>query len=107
MSVAPGSPSSVTTVNVTANDITVQWGEVPCLDSNGEITGYTVLLFGEGENDTTTLHVAGDAREATISGLSPSTEYTLQISAVNDAGNGKYSAGSFITTTSKCSHDSR
>ena len=102
-STAPGSPSSVTTVNVTANDITVQWGEVPCLDINGEITGYTVLVFREGENDTTTRNVSGDDREATISGLSPSTEYTVQVLAVNDAGNGNYSAGSFITTTSKCS----
>ena len=46
-STAPtGAPDGVSEVSVTANSITVQWGEVPCIDRNGEITGYTVEWNG-------------------------------------------------------------
>ena len=40
-----------------------------------------------------TASVGGDARLATISGLSPSTTYTVQVAAVNGAGTGPYSGG--------------
>ncbi|CAI8015207.1 Protein sidekick-2, partial [Geodia barretti] len=33
-----GAPGSITLVTVTLNSATVQWGEVPCLQRNGEIT---------------------------------------------------------------------
>ncbi|CAI8026845.1 hypothetical protein GBAR_LOCUS15384, partial [Geodia barretti] len=35
-----GRPTSVRRGTVTASSITVHWGEVSCLDRNGEITGY-------------------------------------------------------------------
>ena len=52
LSTAPSSgPASVTVGTVTANSITVQWEEVPCLHLNGEITGYTVVARTSGEDD--------------------------------------------------------
>ena len=37
-------------------------------------------------------------RQATVSGLSPSTLYTVQVAAVNGAGRGPYSTGISIRT---------
>ena len=77
-------PASVTNGTVTANSITVQWEEVPCLHRNGEITGYTVVAR-TGTTDITEF-VNGDARSATVSGLEPFTQYTVLVAAVNGAG---------------------
>ena len=45
------------------------------------------------------INVASNARQATISGLSPSTLYTVQVAAVNGAGTGPYSTGINIRTS--------
>ena len=73
---------------VTAISITIQWGELPCLERNGVITGYIIearisgtLIRSVNVND-------GSAREATLSGLTPSTEYTVSLQAVSSAGSG-------------------
>ena len=48
------------------------------------ITGYTArALRVEG-----TANIGGDARQATISGLTPLTEYSVQVAIVNNAGTG-------------------
>ncbi|CAI8047833.1 Neuronal cell adhesion molecule, partial [Geodia barretti] len=83
-------PSSVRSGTVTASSITVHWGEVSCLDRNGEITGYIAQAVRNGMVEGTA-SVGGSARQATISGLSPSTSYTVQVAAVNGAGTGPYS----------------
>ena len=70
---------------------------MPCLHRNGEITGYTVEARASGEADRTVNVNDGSAREATVSGLNPSTEYTVTVAAVNSAGSGPFS-GITITT---------
>ena len=80
-------PASLSAGNVTVNSIGVQWEEVPCLHRNGEITGYTVVARTSGMTDITEF-VNGDARSATVSGLEPSTQYTVLVAASNGAGIG-------------------
>ena len=65
---------------------------MPCLDRNGEITGYRAQTVRNGMVEGTA-SVGGDARLATIFGLSPSTTYTVQVAAVNGASTGPYSGG--------------
>ena len=101
-STAPtGAPDGVSGVSVTANSITVQWGEVPCMDRNGEITGYTVEVTLSGTLIITVNVNDGSAREATVSGLNPSTEYIVTLQAVNSAGTGPFS-GIPLTTAGQC-----
>ena len=84
-------PDPVTLTGVTSSSITVQWGEVECIDRNGEITDYSVGYSGGGS--TQTMPVSGtDATMTTITGLTPSTEYSVQVAAVNDAGTGEFSS---------------
>ena len=92
-----GAPDGVSEVTVTANSITVQWGEVPCIHRNGEITGYTVEVTLSGMVVRTENVNDGSARRGTVSGLTPATEYIVQVAAVNSAGTGPYS-GISITT---------
>ena len=67
-----------------------------CLHRNGEITGYRVqavlnrVVKG-------TANVSGDARQATISGVSPLTLYYVQVAAVNGAGTGPFN-GVYVRT---------
>ena len=75
---------------ITPNSITVHWEEVACLDQNGEITGYIARAMSNGRAERTA-EVGSGAREATMSGLTPSTEYIVQVAAVNSAGTGPYS----------------
>ena len=78
---------------ITPTSITVKWDEVPCLHRNGRITGYMVQL----ESISQMLNVS-DIRESTISELMPSTEYTVQVAAVNSIGRGPFSNGRVYLT---------
>ena len=84
--------SSFCSSQFTSSTITVQWGMVPCIQRNGEIVGYSVRYSGGGSTDTR-LVAGGAARQTTISGLTPFTDYTIEVAAVNDAGTGQYSTG--------------
>ena len=89
LSTAPSDgPASVTAGTATTNSITVQWEEVPCLHRNGEITGYTVVARTNGEVVKSV--EVDDGREATISGLNPSTMYNVSVAAINSAGTGPF-----------------
>ena len=85
-------PSSVGVTGVTSSTITVQWGMVPCIQRNGEIVGYSVRYSGGGSTDTRSV-TGGDTRQTTISGLTPSTDYTIEVAAVNSVDTGQYSTG--------------
>ena len=81
-------PSNVSVTGVTSTTTTVQWGEVPCILQNGDITGYSVRYGSEAVN------VTGDSSGGTytIPDLMPSTNYPIQVAAMNGAGIGTYSA---------------
>ena len=68
-----------------------------CLDRNGEITGYTARAMTSGSVEGTAV-VNGDIRQAKITGLIPSTQYIVQVAAVNSAGSGPFSPIATYTT---------
>ena len=89
LSTAPTSgPASLSLGTVTTSTITVQWEEVPCLHRNGEITGYIVVTRNSGVTINTESINDGDARETTVSGLNPSTLYSMFVVASNSIGFG-------------------
>ena len=92
-------PRSVSISEVTSSSITVQWGAVPCIHRNGLIIGYIIRVMTSGENDR--IEIVGDVREATITGLIPSTEYTVSVAAMNSQDTGPYSAGIVTSTSGK------
>ena len=83
---------SVTTPSSSFSTTTVQWGEVPCIDQNGVITGYSVQYVVVGSGNTMTMPVDGAATtQTTIDNLMSSTTYSIQVAAVNSEGTGVYS----------------
>ena len=60
----------------------MQWGEVPCEDRNGEITGYIVEYSSTSPSHSGTLTVSrADTRTAVLGGLLPSTTYIIAVRA--------------------------
>ena len=85
-------PTSVSVSEVTSSSITVQWGAVDCIHRNGDITGYSVRYGVQGSGSTQTMSVSGGgATQTIISGLESSTNYSIEVAAVNNAGTGVYS----------------
>ena len=92
-----GTPQEVTVVDTTSTNITVQWQEVPCIDRNGDITGYTVRYNISGCNNVT-LHNNSDTLVATLVELIPFANYSIEVAAVNDNGTGPFSTPVYIRT---------
>ena len=77
---------------------TVLQSEVDCLLRNGMVTGYTAQAVRNRVVIGTT-SVGGDARQATISGLASSTEYSVQVAAVNSTGIGPFNSPIIVMTS--------
>ena len=88
---------------MTSSSITVQWGAVDCIHRNGGITGYSVRygVVGSDEEDRSVKTVSGDSSGGMydISGLEPSTNYAIQVAALNNALIGPYSSAVDQLTT--------
>ena len=71
----------VTVVNSTA--ITVQWNAPsgPCRAINGRITSYSIRYTIQPNGQTT---LQSDGLEITLTGLTPFTEYSIEVAAVNE-----------------------
>eukprot|EP00731_Ephydatia_muelleri_P018890 Em0011g930a len=97
-SAAPSAPpNNLTEVTKTSSSVTISWGEVPCQDQNSVIVEYRVLYGAvtSGVGGT----VATSGRTLTVNGLSPYTNYSIEVSAVNsDGAMGPYRSPLFVVT---------
>ena len=73
----------------------VTWNTIECIESNGIITGYTVVFQEQGG-----VNVPGNTVDRTFSAteLTPFTNYTFQVAGVNDVGTGPFTDIITITT---------
>ena len=90
-------PNSVSVYAMSSTAIIIQWEAVPCIEQNGDITGYTVRVLESGEMERVE-DVVGDVNEVTISDLTPSTTYSIQVAPVNSEDTGPYSDQIIIDT---------
>eukprot|EP00731_Ephydatia_muelleri_P012812 Em0007g122a len=97
-SAAPSAPpNNLTEVTKTSSSMTISWEEVPCQDQNSVIVEYRVIYGAvtSGVGGT----VATSGRTLTVNGLSPYTNYSIEVSAVNsDGAMGPYSSPLFVVT---------
>ena len=94
MAIPPAPSASSTSVRVsevTSFSITVQWRPVDCIHRNGDITGYSVRYVETGSAVGGETFQSVRRRQATLSGLTPSTEYTVSVAAFNVIDIGIYS----------------
>ena len=80
-------PENIVFSSVEADSINVFWDKLPRSGQNGPITGY--LLYYTNTTFSNTIDITGgDNRSYTLSELRPYTNYTVTVSAYNDAGTG-------------------
>ena len=101
--IAPSSaPEWVNGTATTSTTITIQWGAVPCMDQNSEITGYKVRYgpVGSSQRATDAVSVSGSTGGMyTLTGLIPFTNYSTEVAAVNTNGDtGPFSLPHFAET---------
>ncbi|XP_042882658.1 extensin-like isoform X2 [Penaeus japonicus] len=92
----PLPPTNFTIVNATETSLTVSW--TPSYDE-GTPEGYTLQYKAEGTRGFQSLEIeGGETTEATLTGLSSSTEYKVVLRAKNDHGDSDHLA---ITTRTR------
>ena len=96
---APSAPPSSVSATSSSTTITVQWRAVDCIHRNGNLTGYTIQYEVVGSGNKHFVSVSGSAStEGNISGLMPSTAYSIHVAAVNSAGIGAHSVDLTVHT---------
>ena len=89
-------PQAVTASATGPTIVFVDWERVNCIDRNSEISGYTVLY---GPVGGTAVNVSVSGTNYTAVGLTPSTNYSIEVAAVNsDGGVGPFSPPIFVRT---------
>ena len=95
--VPAAAPRDLVSITVLSTSITVGWNAVACIERNGVIDNYIVWFGVEGgvqsnlTVDTTRTH--------SISGLSPSTRYSVSVAAMNSVGTGPFTATLIVETS--------
>ena len=83
-------------MTTTLTNITIAWNSVNCTERNSNITGYVIRYAppSSGGIDSVTVAGTGDAGgRVTLDRLTPSTQYSIQVAAVNsDGAVGEFSA---------------
>ena len=96
ISIAPSAALKVSWTFATSYSITLQWETIPCEHRNGDITGYSIKYRAmrslNDQSETLISIIRVSVTQATISNLTLSTNYTIQIAAVNNAGTGVWNA---------------
>ena len=95
--VPSAAPSSISVSVVNSTAFTVQWGMIICSNRNGDITDYRIHVVGNVEIEKV-VNASDDARKVTISELTPSTTYSIQVAAVNNIGTGPNSVPITVDT---------
>ena len=90
-----GAPEGLTSTSVENRSLSVAWGTVPCTHQRGPITGYRIR-YSNGSPIVNT--AAEESRQHVLTGLTPFTNYSIQVAAVNDGGTGPYSAPLTVET---------
>ena len=93
-----GAPGRFNITSVESRSLSVVWGTVPCPHRGGPITGYR-LHYSNG-SDSYTVNITGErsTQYNLQTGLTPFTNYTVQVAAVSDRGTGPYSTPLTVET---------
>ena len=92
-------PQTVTASATGPTIVFVSWERVDCIDRNSEISGYTVRYGPVGGTAVNTSVSGTNHRAYTAVGLTSSTNYSVEVAAVNsDGGVGPFSSPIFVRT---------
>ena len=92
-----GAPEGLNIVSVGRRSLNVAWGTVPCPQQRGPITRYR-LHYTNGASEEREVLLREESRQHVLTGLTPFTNYFVQVAAVNDGGTGPYSTPLIVET---------
>jgi len=94
-----GAPQTVTASVTGPTIVFISWERVNCIDRNSVITSFTVY-YGPVGGTAVNVSISGtNHRTYTAVGLTPSTNYSIEVAAVNsDGGVGPFSPPVFVRT---------
>ena len=89
-------PADIRSYDVTPKSLSIRWEMVPCIHRNGDITGYSVQIQGNGTMETRTVPGA-NVLMINFTGLLADTSYAVAVAGENGISVGEY--GSITVTT--------
>ena len=98
-----GVPQSLMAETANSSSIIISWMEVECIEQNGPITHY-IIQYGTSCDDLKTENTRDNSMSYTISGLTPNTEYIIQVAAANMHGSGPFTEPA-IKVSTEGTHD--
>ena len=103
-SAVPGKPQTVSVEAVSATELDVSWTAPTTPPNSAPVTGYTVYWrAAEGGMESSSANTGPATTAYQITGLTPGTEYTVNVTAHNSVGESDVGTGSTTTTSSgKC-----
>ena len=90
-------PANVTVVSFCATQVALKWKDPPSADQNGVLTQFDIKMSVDNTNEQV-FSTQGAAYTYTITGLHPYTNYTIQVRANTQPGQGPYSTPLSVTT---------
>ena len=85
--VPAGNVSSLNVTRINQTSIRIMWEEVGCVQRNGRIIKYIVII----SNDSNTYNLTSTERYITVNDLVLGGIYNISVAAVNSIGNGPFS----------------
>ena len=92
-----GAPEGLNSIAVGRRSLNVEWGTVPCPHQRGPIIEYR-LHYTNGISEEEEVLLGEESRQHVLTGLTPFTNYSVQVAAVNDGGTGPYSTPLTVET---------
>ena len=85
---------------MSSTSVLIWWGNISCTELNSDLLSYTVHYNSDGDGDDwNTIDVAGSTNTYNITGLTPYTNYSIQVAAMNTLGDlGPYSVTIIVQT---------
>ena len=94
-----GVPQSLSAEAIYSNSTIISWTEVECIERNGPITHY-VIQYGTSCDEFQTENTRDNSTLSyTIKGLTPHTEYIIQVAAANVHGRGPFTEPAIKVST--------
>ena len=85
--VPAGNVSSLNVSHINQASIRIMWGEVDCVQRNGRINEYIVII----SSNSNTYDLTSTERYITVNDLVLGGIYSISVAAVNSIGNGPFS----------------
>ena len=99
LAVSPNSPKTLVASEVTFNSVQLSW-QSPDYDGGSSITDYKLEISGDGKSFAIVRDQVSTQTGYTVTGLTPNSQYSFRVTAINSVGSSQASDLLTVTTNS-------